>query len=933
MSWATRFKSSMTNQNQGGGNKKEGLPPSVGTGNLNVWNGMRRAYGTPKDRALQVCINQLGSVNPRVYQTRYCGKITSNGGGETIRECDPQFTLETNQWTQEQDTDIGKYDICFVLDKSSSMNSGPNNQGNPQPGGRKWDLLLRFIRIFHNLILNQSVETGNSTYKLQGNSLLHAPAHIPVDSNGHPDPLECNYADPSYRVSLLTFSSGTEINLTYNTYVSQIFEPEEEGQDPPPGSEIQAPNKVFPITEKRLNQILEPLGPNGLTNGGNATSVMLNYHAVHQEFAGVSYVGPQGNYDPETDSGDKNTRCGNYIQRLNNKFIGQGVCGNFTNNLGSCITYDGKIPGDVVTTITNNNLGNGQTRTPAKDVAIPGQSSSPPDFENYPNNFSDVQTGGIYQEAVVQGTTLLSLPPYLYSNTLNGSIYAGYRNGWRNLNTIFIWVTDGQITTSVPGPNFATAISQLNTFENNLQCNSIFSNCLTRIGIGFGSGAAQDELEAFAGITTANIPGVVTTEDEYHRVINQANLSNAAMTQLAEDVLSSVTNFSFTQTTSPEYQVLSLNRGVSCPYTDEQFINEIIPLIKDVILPAPNGNGEKLSTLDLTGQILLSNVTLQALIAIPGFKENIKTLILSGCSNMSNAIDNGVIDSLITILNGDPNDADNGLINLDLSFTGINSAGISTLVTNSNGNGIQTSQTLKYLNIDGIAFPNSGNNPANLNSVMSGLSQNTSLECLSMQLCQLDNNMLDDVNNLKKLIETTTSQSKLIHIHLDQNNMDFNEIQAFVTNQPPGNGFVIGNKIPSLTRVFIQFQKKLSQLESTGSLPNPPPNPPTSVWVQEQLLSVNGNNSVTSGQFTTQQVQAINGVASLINGNSIPVFVVNGYTQANIFQAWVEIPLGSGLFYEGGNYPITHLPTDPWYEPGVFNHNNPNVVLGRVVYP
>ena len=26
MSWATRYKASITNQNQGGGNKKEGLP-------------------------------------------------------------------------------------------------------------------------------------------------------------------------------------------------------------------------------------------------------------------------------------------------------------------------------------------------------------------------------------------------------------------------------------------------------------------------------------------------------------------------------------------------------------------------------------------------------------------------------------------------------------------------------------------------------------------------------------------------------------------------------------------------------------------------------------------------------------------------------------------------------------------------------------------
>ena len=917
MSWVTRYKASITNQNQGGGNAKEGLPPSVGKGNLSVWNGMGRAYGTPENRALQVCINQLGSVNPRVYQSQYCGKVSNNGNS---RDCDPQFTIETNQWSSEQNTDVGKYDICFLLDKSGSMTYGPNNQP-AGAGGRKWDLLLKFIRIFHNLVLNQSKVNGN----LQGDSNKHAPAYIPKDQKGNPDPLNCNYADPSYRISFLTFSNGTEINLTYNTYVSQIFEPGEVGGNPPVGSEIQPPNKVFPTTEQRLKQILEGphIGPSSLTNGGNATAVMLDYHSVHQEFSGVSYVGPQGNYDPALDSGDKYTRCGNHIQRSNNNLIVSEVCGNFANNLGSCITYNGKIPGDAVTTISNNDLGNGQFRTPAKDVAIPGQTLSTPLYKPYPNNFSDIPNiSGNYQEARVQsGSTpdLLSLPPYLYSNTLNG--ISGYRNGWRNLNTIFIWLTDGEITTSTPGPNFATAISQLNTFENNLQCNSIFSNCLTRIGIGFGSGAAQDELEAFAGITTANILGVVTTEDKYHKVINQTSLTNEAMTNLAQDVLSSVTNISFTQTTSPDYKVLSLNRGTSCPYTDQQFINEIIPLIEGVILSPPNGNGRILSTLDLTGQILLTNVTLGALIAIPGFLANIKTLILSGCSNMSNAIDNGVINSLITILNGGPN----GLINLDLSFTGINREGISTLVLY----GIKNSQTLKYFNIDGIPFPNNDNNsPTALNNIMSGLSQNTSLQCLSMRLCQLDNNMISDANNLKKLIDTTTSsQSNLIHIHLDQNNMNCDEIKAFVTN--PTNGFNPNNKIESLTRVFMQFQ--ITAVTTPLQPPPTPPTPPINVWVTEGLLQVNGNN-VVNGQYLTTEVEAINGVTSLINGVSIPVFVANGYTQVNIYQAWVEIPLGSGLYYKGGNYSVTYPPTDPWFEPGVFNHNNPNVVLGKVIY-
>jgi hypothetical protein len=66
----TSLIASITNRPTGGGSKKEGLAPSVGTGNLSVWKGMGRAYGTPEDRDKLFCINQLGSVNPRVYQTR-----------------------------------------------------------------------------------------------------------------------------------------------------------------------------------------------------------------------------------------------------------------------------------------------------------------------------------------------------------------------------------------------------------------------------------------------------------------------------------------------------------------------------------------------------------------------------------------------------------------------------------------------------------------------------------------------------------------------------------------------------------------------------------------------------------------------------------------------------------------------------------------------
>ena len=923
MSWTTRYKASITNQNQGGGNAKEGLPPSVGKGNLSVWNGMGRAYGTPEDRALQVCINQLGSVNPRVYQSRYCGKVSNN---RNTRDCDPQFTIESNQWLRQQDTDVGRYDICFVLDKSGSMREDADGVFPPPPGEpSKWNLLTRFMRIFHNLVLNQSLQ--NDGNELQGDKNLHAPAHIPKINNVIVDPQNCNYADPSYRLSFLTFSNNSELNLTYNTYVSQIFQPQEAGQPPAADSEIPQDKKEFPITEGRFNQLLDAFGiPGGGTNGAEAVQGLTELHETHQFFNGTSYVGPQGNYVPASidaggnqtpASGDPNSRCGNYIQRYNNRVITSQVCGSDITNPLSCSNENGEMPGDKETNLAG--------ELP-RNIAIPGAAQI-----NYPNNFDSGNPAngndlvGNYQEAVVPIGELnagqLSLPPYRYPIT--GTQNIGYRNGWRNLNTILIWVTDGAINVGNGGiVNFTNQIAILNAFENNLLCNSIFSKCLTRIAIGFGSGAVVDELEAFAGINNQDYTGIVPNGDEYHRVINQANLSVQTMTQLAEDVLSSVTNISFTQTDSPEYSILSLNRGTSCPYTDTQFINEIIPLIQDLI-----DNGGKLSTLDLTGQILLTNVTLEALIVIPDFLANIKTLILSGCSDMTD----NAITSLITILNGGDGNPQNGLVNLDLSFTGITSAGISTLVTDGNVPGVQSSLTLKYLNIDGIPFPNTNtgnvNNPINLNNVMSGLSQNTSIECLSMQSCQLDNNMLD-INNLKKLIETPSSLSNLIHIHLDQNNMDFNEITTFVTNQN-GNGFNPNNKIASLTRVFMQFQKKNVQ----GILPNPPNDNvvPTNVWVEEELLQVNNNNAVIIGQYLTSEVQAINGVTPPINGNLIPVFVANGYAQANDYQAWVEIPLGSGQFRVGGTYQ-TPAPTDPWYEPGIFNHNNPNVVLGKVLY-
>ena len=176
MSWATRYKASITNQNQGGGNKKEGLPPSVGTGNLSVWNGMTRAYGTPKDRELQVCINQLGSVNPRVYQSRYCGRIKAPNSGDP-RDCEPSFEMDINQWTTDTDVITSRYDICFIMDKSGSMGT----IADPQNNATRWDRTLDFVKQFHRQLLLRQTDRCKWSYSLK----VHLRRSIGVNNMVH----------------------------------------------------------------------------------------------------------------------------------------------------------------------------------------------------------------------------------------------------------------------------------------------------------------------------------------------------------------------------------------------------------------------------------------------------------------------------------------------------------------------------------------------------------------------------------------------------------------------------------------------------------------------------------------------------------------------------------------------------------------------------
>lgn len=72
------YKDSISNGNQGGGPKKQGLLPVVGTGQFSLWYGMCRAGSTPKQREKVFCINQIGGVSGYHYQTRAPSDGVSN---------------------------------------------------------------------------------------------------------------------------------------------------------------------------------------------------------------------------------------------------------------------------------------------------------------------------------------------------------------------------------------------------------------------------------------------------------------------------------------------------------------------------------------------------------------------------------------------------------------------------------------------------------------------------------------------------------------------------------------------------------------------------------------------------------------------------------------------------------------------------------------
>ena len=82
------FKDSITHRPQGGGPKKQGLLPVVGTGQFSLWNGMRRAGSTPKQRNMVFSMNQIGGIGAVGSGNRSrMFAATANGARKIITPC------------------------------------------------------------------------------------------------------------------------------------------------------------------------------------------------------------------------------------------------------------------------------------------------------------------------------------------------------------------------------------------------------------------------------------------------------------------------------------------------------------------------------------------------------------------------------------------------------------------------------------------------------------------------------------------------------------------------------------------------------------------------------------------------------------------------------------------------------------------------------
>ena len=841
MSWATRYKASITNQNQGGGNKKEGLPPSVGTGSLSVWNGMGRAYGTPKDRALQVCINQLGSVNPRVYQSRYCGRIKS-GGGE-LRDCDPRFTIDINQWTDDSTTTNSQYDVCFIMDRSGSMGG---------QGVTSWSLVRDFVYSFHDALLQRQKITA--TNNLPGDSNM-APATV---TNALASNYNAANVAPKHRISFISFGTNSNYNITYNTYASQIFEPGE--------VEVPGPSPRFNKTSDRFDAILASIDVGGSTNAHLGVNQALDLHK---------------NQDPNIGPG---------IAPIN---LTPALCGNMPQRLS--LNGLGGLADDIVSFINSNNQ------------VLPPQNIAPDltTYPNavYPNNFDN------------NGTALANrLPPW------DDNI--GYRNGWRAGNTIMIILTDGAIGNLT---SYTASINALDNWETGAGANSFSGSTsagstLTRIAIGL-NGSNQSQIEMFS---RGNPGGSLNlSQDDNHHLTFPNVPPQTGLTTILNQILDSVINISFTNTNYVKYMELSLNRLLgSCLYNDVNFLEEVIPAILELQHPL-NGNPDiKLSSIDLTGQSLLTYATLRHLIDSIPFKDNIRSINLTGCVLMAGElIKDGTTDGPLLEILKNPN---GGLVNLELTgCTGLSSNDIKTLLEDGVNKTNNSNCTLKYLAITGIDIS------SDLLAIFTQLGQNDTLEMLCAGKCEIDNTLFTQaLPNLIYSNAPNSSISTLKHIVLDENKITGAGLEAFV-NASVGANILIGD----LKRIFVQFQKT----PVTGGTQPPPagclnilntllqPND----WLP--FLVYNSTGDVTQGQYNAPEIITIEDPTNgYVTGTGVtPIFAVNG-KKANVYQAFAYI--AGGYFNYQTFQQLASLPAD-WDDPSVFYINNSSCIPGKVIYP
>ena len=654
----------------------------------------------------------------------------------------------------------------------------------------------------------------------------------------------------------------------------------------------------FSSTNKtRFDEILDRLQTGGSTNAhlGIVDALRIHTPIILPNLGQGIYTGPQG------DDNTANTKCGNAPQRYENRLAGAPfppIGGNINCGFGGC------LDGDVVSTINQQ-----------RPDLLPVLGTA-----TYPNNFSLSLDAAGNIVSTTQKLNHLPPTPFPEAPGYSNINYSGYRNGWRGKNTILILLTDGGVSNPTA---FTGQINIVDQFEQTFyqsQCASSAIPCeLKRIGIGLGQNANTQQLTNFAvGFNGAQ-------QDDNHLVFPAVPTTVQGINDLIQNILETITIIDFTQTNEITYNVLNLNTNNEdvCLYNDNQFLAEVIPAIKELQNDDPNW---KLTSIDFTGQTLLSHETLQNLIdEFPTFKDDIRSINLTHCVNMFGELiqdPNTLVDGpLLQILKH----ATNKLINLDLSgCTNLNilTSDIEILVEQALNTTTNPNCILKYLGISGIDIS------SDLLAIFTQLGKNGTLEMLCAAKCKIDDTLFAQaLPNLIYSNAPNNSISTLKHIVLDENKITGAGLEAFVTAGVGGNTL-----IGDLKRIFVQFQKK----PVTGGTQSPPAGclniQATTLQPDDWLPFLVYNNTgllVTQGQYSSSEIGSIEAVANgFVTTDGTAIFAVNGKIL-NDYQAFAYI--AGGYFNKQTFDQLASLPAD-WNEPGVFYINNSSCIPGKVIY-